>query len=310
MSESGSDLALDRGPRRLGLSGLEVGPIAYGMWRFAGTDVATARAKVEAALAAGMTLFDTADIYGIDDGLPIGASEELFGRMLEDAPALRRRMVIATKCGIVPGVPYDSGRAHIVASCEASLRRLRTDVIDVFQIHRPDLLAHPGEVAEALADLRQAGKIREIGVSNYSASQFEALQAHLGVDIVTHQPEFSAAAIAPVSNGVLDQCMARGVTPLAWSPLAGGRLMLDAGEAPTRELADVIVGLDRLARDHGTSRTAVALAWIMAHPSRPIPIIGSQTPVRIADAMAALDVTLTRRQWYGIYEAALGQPLP
>lgn len=305
-----SDLTLESGPRRLGLSGLQVGPIAYGMWRFAGTDVATARAKVDAALEAGMTLFDTADIYGLDDGLPVGASEELFGRVLKEAPDLRGRMVIATKCGIVPGTPYNSSAAHIKASCEESLARLNADTIDLFQIHRPDLLAHPAEVAEALADLRQEGKIREIGVSNHTANQFEALQAHLGVAIATHQPEFSAIAIGPVTDGVLDQCMARGVTPLAWSPLAGGRLMLEANEAATTQLADVITRLDKLAAAHGTTRTAIALAWIMAHPSRPIPIVGSQTPVRIKDATAALGVALSRADWYGVYEAALGTPLP
>ena len=305
-----SDLPLETGPRRLGLSGLEVGPIAYGMWRFAGTDETAAHAKVDAALEAGMTLFDTADIYGLDDGLPMGASEELLGRVLKAAPQLRRHMVIATKCGIVPGTPYNSSAGHIKASCEASLARMNTEIIDLFQIHRPDLLAHPAEVAEALADLRQEGKIREIGVSNHTASQFQALQDHLGVAIATHQPEFSALTIAPVTDGVLDQCMAKGVTPLAWSPLAGGRLMLDAGEASTRELADVITRLDALAHTHAASRTAIALAWIMAHPSRPIPIVGSQTPVRIRDAAAALGVRLSRKEWYGVYEAALGAPLP
>lgn len=304
------DLAIDPGPRRLGLSGLEAGPIAYGMWRFAGADVATARARIEAALAAGMTLFDTADIYGIDDGLPVGAAEELFGAVLADAPHLREQMVIATKCGIVPGVPYDSSPSHIKQACEASLRRLRIETIDLYQIHRPDLLAHPAEVAEALADLRQAGKIREIGVSNYTAAQTVALQRHLGIAIATHQPEFSALTIAPVSDGVFDLCMAETITPLAWSPLAGGRLMVDPGEAETTRQADVITCLEDIARARALSRATVALAWVMAHPARPIPIIGSRTPLRIAEAAAALDVVLTRREWYRVYEAALGCPLP
>ncbi len=305
-----SDLVIGKQPRQLGQSNLKVAPIAYGMWRFAGTGVADARAKIEAALEAGMTLFDTADIYGLDDGLPAGASEELFGKVLKEAPALRDRMVIATKCGIVPPTPYDSSPAHIRASCDASLRRMNIDTLDLFQVHRPDLLTHPADVAETLMALRSEGKIREIGLSNHTASQIRALQSLLEAPIATQQPEFSAACIDPVTDGVFDLCMSWNMTPLAWSPLAGGRLMLDPGQAATPELADTIAALDEIAGNHGIPRAVAALAWVLAHPSRPIPIIGSQTPARIAEAMAALDVTLTRTEWYKVYQAALGQPLP
>jgi len=305
-----SDLAIARSNRRLGQSGLKVAPIAYGMWRYAGTDVADATRKVEIALDAGMTLFDTADVYGLDSDMHFGAAEELFGEVLAARPALRDRMVIASKGGIIPGTPYDSSAAYLRKACEASLRRLKIDVIDLYQIHRPDMLSHPAEVAETLTALRTEGKIREIGLSNHTSAQIRALQAHLDVPLATQQPEFSAIAVEPVTNGVLDLCMETGMTPLAWSPLAGGRLMLEANEAATPELADVIITLDRLAKERGVSRTAIALAFVLAHPSAPIPIIGSQTPVRIAEAMSALDVTLTRADWYAIYEAATGQPLP
>ena len=297
------------GPRRLGKTDLVVGPLAYGLWRFAGGSVAAARAKVEAALEVGMTLLDNADIYGDE-----GASESLLGRVFAEAPELRERTLVATKCGIVPGVPYDSSAEHIKSACEASLRRLGIECIDLFQIHRPDWLSHPSEVAEALAELRQAGRIREVGVSNYSAEQFEALQAHLPFAVATHQPEWSAICLDPLRDGVADQCMRRGVTPLAWSPLAGGELGLAREEARGRpggvRLAAVIETLDRLASREGVSRAAVALAFVGVHPSGPIPIVGSQRVERIRDAATALQVRMSRSDWYAVVEAARGSPLP
>lgn len=302
-------LPIDTGPRRLGASDLEVAPLAYGCWRFAGTDVAAARAKIEAALDAGMTLFDHADIYGDD-----GAAEALFGAVLQEAPALRDQMTIATKCGIVPGLPYDSRAAHIRASCKASLRRLNVDVIDLYQIHRVDWLTHPAEVAAALAELREAGTIREVGVSNHSPAQFDALQAHLPFPIVTHQPELSAWCLGPLRDGVLDQCMRHGVTPLAWSPMAGGLLGLTAeaahAEKTERRLFDLLQCLDDLATRECVSRMAVALAFLLAHPAGIIPIVGTQQPARIRESTDAFRVTLTRADWYAIVEASQGAPLP
>ncbi len=297
------------GPRRLGKTDLAVGPLSYGMWRFAGTGVAEARAKLEAALDAGLTLLDTADIYGED-----GASEALLGRVFADAPVLRERAVLATKCGIVAGVPYDSSPRWIRQACEASLRRLRVDRIDLYQIHRPDWLAHPEAVAGALADLRQSGKVREVGVSNYSAAQFDALQAYLPFAIATHQPELSVACLDALRDGVLDQCQRLGVTPLAWSPLAGGALALPAEEAALRpggaRLAALIRALDALAAAKGTGRVAVALAFLLVHPAGIIPIVGTQRPERIREATAALSVGLTRPEWYRLVEASLGERLP
>ena len=204
---------VDAGARRLGGS-LVVGPLAYGCWRFAGTDVSTARAKIEAALDAGMTLVDTADIYGYGaEGF--GAAEELLGEVLRDAPHLRDRMVLATKGGIRPPVPYDSSPEYLRRALDESLRRLGVDVIDLWQIHRPDLLAHPEHVAAALVGMRHSGKVREIGVSNYSAAQFDALQGFVDFPLVTHQPEFSVWHLDPIDDGVFDQCMARDVRPLA-----------------------------------------------------------------------------------------------
>lgn len=269
-----------------------------------GDDVAGARAQVETALDHGMTLIDTADIYGIDAGSGFGGAEDLLGRVLADAPELRDRMVLATKGGIVPGVPYDSSPASLRAACEASLRRLRVDVIDLYQVHRPDLLAHPAEVAEVLAGLRSSGVVREVGVSNHTPAQVAALRAHLGdVPLVTTQPELSLLHLDPVDDGTLDDAMAHGLTPLAWSPLAGGRL----ATGDVRE--GLATALDSLAERKSTTRTAVALAWVMAHPSGPIPIIGTQRPERIREAAAALDVALSRADWYSLVAAA-GRDLP
>ena len=300
-------------PRRLGQSDLYAYPIAYGCWRFAGTDVDTAARKIEVALDAGITLFDHADIYGGD-----GAAEELFGRALAARPALRARMLVATKCGITPGVPYDSSSAQILRCAEASLRRLRVDVIDLYQIHRPDLLAHPEEVAGALVELRTAGKIREVGVSNFTAARFSALQAYLPFPIATNQPELSPLFLEPFDNGILDQCMQLQVTPLAWSPMAGGRLGMPADEARALEgvdaagvrLANTIDVLDDLAARDGVDRAAVVLAFLLAHPARPIPIIGTQREERIREAARAFDVKLTRGDWYRIFEAGFGESLP
>jgi predicted oxidoreductase len=296
--------------RPLGQSSLKVGPIAYGLWRFVGNDVPAARGRIEAALEAGMNLIDVAAVYGLDwGGQAFGESEDLLGRVIAATPGLRARMVLATKFGIIPGIPYDSSAEAVIRSCEASLKRLRTQVIDLFQVHRPDVLTHPEELAGALTRLREAGKIREAGVSNYTTGQTRLLQRHLGFPLATLQPEFSALAVEPAFDGVLDLAMEARMTPLAWSPLGGGRLAdgVDAADPATRR---VNAKLDELAASHGTTRSAMALAFILRHPARPIPIMGTQSIERIAAATAALTINLTRAEWYSIVVAARGVPLP
>jgi predicted oxidoreductase len=295
---------------RLGQSALEVGPIAYGLWRFVGNDDKAARARIETALDAGMTLIDVAAVYGLDwGGTAFGESETLLGKVFADAPALRKRTVLATKFGIVPGVPYDSSPTAIVSSCEGSLTRLKTDTIDLFQVHRPDVLTHPAELGQALTTLRTQGKIREVGVSNYSARQTLLLQQFLNFPIATLQPEFSALNPEAAFDGVLDFAMSRTMTPLAWSPLAGGKLA-DGVSSADPAARRVAAKLDELATLYGTTRVTMALAFVMRHPSSPIPIIGTQNPDRIAAANGALRVHLTRADWYSLVVAAQGKPLP
>jgi aryl-alcohol dehydrogenase-like predicted oxidoreductase len=310
-------LPISRAPRPLGRTSIRVFPIAFGCWRLVGEDVKKARRSVETALECGMDLFDTADIYGYDHGGGgLGQSEELLGKVLAETPALRGRMVLATKGGIVARVPYDSSARHLDAACEASLTRLGVDHVDLYQIHRPDVLAHPEETAGALARLREAGKIREVGVSNYTAAQFDALQRFLPFPIATHQPELSCVTIAPIDDGLLDQCIRERVTPLAWSPLAGGRLGLSAEDAEASgapdaaRLAAVIRALDKIAAKKGCSRAALALAFLLAHPAGVVPIVGTQQPARLLECAGAAEIALERWEWYRIFAAARGAPLP
>lgn len=286
---------------------IEVAPLAWGMWRFDGTALAPADRLVRTALDNGITLLDTADIYGVGGSGGFGAAEALLGRLLEADPSLRRRFVLASKGGIVPGTPYDSSPDYLISACEASLRRLRTDVIDLYQIHRPDVLAHPSAVAAALVRLRDAGKIRAAGVSNYSAAQSAALQAFLPFPLATQQPEFSALHLGPLVDGVLDHAMQNRLAVLAWSPLGGGRL---AGQGTDARSRAVITALDQIAARTGAPRTAVALAWVLAHPSRPVAILGTQNPARIVESLQALEVQLTRTEWYAVFTASRQEPLP
>lgn len=283
-----------------------VGPIGFGQWRYTNEDLGVAQGLLETALDAGMNLIDTADVYGFDwGGTGFGQVEEILGRVLASSPGLRARMVLATKGGIAPPTPYDSSPKYLRSACEASLTRLNTDVIDLYQIHRPDMFTHPADVAITLNALRDEGKIREVGVSNHSPSEVAALQAHLEFPIASNQPEFSAVTLDPMRDGTLDQCMELMITPVAWSPLAGGSLA--TGNGLRSELLTV---LDSLAKREGVDRSHIALAFVLAHPSAPIAIIGSQNAARITASTAALAVTLTRTDVYQIVQASQGAPLP
>jgi predicted oxidoreductase len=311
--------------QRLGRSGLEVSRLAYGCWRIAGTmDPALVTgereqagvAAVRAAYECGFTFFDLADIYCQ------GRCEEIFGKVLREVSGMRGRVVVATKCGIrFKGEPegeapyrYDSTAAHIQASCEASLRRLGIEAIDLFMLHRPDWLTAPEEVAAAFSRLKEQGKVREFGVSNFRPSQVAMLQRACPMPLVVNQVEIHILQLESFSDGTLDQCLTEGMTPMAWSPLAGGRLvdpnpidLHSPGHALRIRVREV---MDQVARELGVTRTGVALAWLMKHPVGIVPIIGSTHPDRVRESVAALGIELTREQWYRILEAAVGQRLP
>jgi len=287
--------------RLLGKSGILVSPIAWGMWRLRGDDIAGARTLIEAALDSGITLFDTADIYGFDGTSGFGDAEAALGRVLGEAPELRAHMVVATKGGIIPGVPYDSSPGYLDRALDASLRRLGVDQVDLWQVHRPDLLAHPQELAATLEKMIASGKALAIGVSNFTPAQVAALESFLTVPLASTQPEFSPLHTDPLWDGTLDLAMTRGHAVLAWSPLGGGRLGQDG---PVAAL------LENKGAQYGVSAAAATYAWLMAHPARVIPIVGSQRVERIREARDAFKVEWSRVEWYEVLQASMGKKLP
>jgi predicted oxidoreductase len=309
----------------IGKSGLRSSRLSYGCMRIAGTwNVSEidaqkrdrARAAVLAAFEAGYTLFDHADIYCHT------MCEKLFGNIVRDTPSIRRsEYVVATKCGIrfpdePPGTPhrFDFSKEHILASCEGSLNRLGVETIDIYQLHRPDLLMNPPEIVEAFDMLRQQGKVRYFGVSNFSPSFVTALQSALPYPLIVNQVEIHLGRLDCFYDGTLDQCMAENITPLSWSPLGGG--WLGAGgtvreKHPRREhLLKIQQQVDEMAKKYGVSRTVIALAWLLKLASGTIPIVGSVNPQNIREAMRADEVELTREDWYRLLVAARGEPLP
>jgi predicted oxidoreductase len=309
----------------IGNSSLACSRLAYGCWRIAGTwnpaevkpeAQASGRRAVLAAYEAGYTLFDHADIYCE------GMAEKIFGQALKEEPAMRDRILIATKCGIrksgepKPDSPYrfDFSGEHIISSCEQSLRRLGVDRIDIYQLHRPDYLMSPEEIAAVFGRLKQEGKVREFGVSNFRPSQLAALQKACPMRLIMNQVEISLANLTAFEDGTLDQCLGDKITPMAWSPLAGGQLADGANRLlPSQQayrIKPLVAALDLLAKGHGVSRTALALAWLMKHPSGIVPIIGSTNPVRIREACKAAELDLSREDWYRLLEAARGEKLP
>lgn len=292
----------------LGSNGPEIGRIAYGCWRLDGDAVKIARENVEAALEHGLTLIDTADIYGFGTEAGFGSAEDVLGKVLQDAPGLRDQMVLATKGGIIPPRPYDSSYDYLMDAMDASLKRLRVDFVDLYQIHRPDLTEPFSEAARALNDMVRQGKAKHIGVSNFTTSQMRAIQAHLDAPLVSTQPEFSALEQSPITDGTLDWCSETGAACLAWSPLAGGALA--TGKGDYKRLTDVLAVIDRLAETHSATRTQIALAFTLKHQANVVPIIGTQKPERIKDAAGAVHIDFSARDFYDVVEACRGEAMP
>lgn len=281
--------------------------LAYGFWRWHEKERADAIAMLAQVREAGIDHLDTADVYGGEHGF--GSSERLLGAIRAQAPALLEGAILATKVGIEPGAPYNSSRSYLTAACEASLKRLGCERVDLLYIHRPDLLTHPEELAGTLDALLRAGKIGAVGVSNFTTAQVAALARYLENPVAVHQIEFSAAHLEPVFDGTLDQAMERGIAIAAWSPLAGGRLG-DHGGAKDTRLVLVREALAAIAEREGVSTVAVALAFVARHPAQATPILGTKTPSRLAEALAARRFTLTRRDWYSLAEAWRGERMP
>ena len=309
----------------LGVSSLRSSRLAYGCWRVAGTwdpSKVTAESRaaghraIIAAYEAGYTLFDNADIYCG------GEAERILGEVLDQVSGMRSRVLIATKCGIRPaGTPhpqapqrYDFSKEHIVDSCEQSLKRLRVEAIDLYMLHRPDYLADPHEIAAAFSDLKSSGKVRYFGVSNFRPTLVTALQVACPMPLVVHQVEISLAKVDAFTDGTLDQCLIEKITPMAWSPLAagliGGRAHDLLPSQKTYRVESFLPAIDAVAKERGASRTAVALAWLLKHPSGIQPVVGSVNPDRIRQAAKADELDLSREEWYRLLLAARGEPLP
>ena len=288
---------------------MKLSPIAAGLWRLHQWDLDTPGLVnwIEQALALGITSFDHADIYGDY------TVEAQFGQALAAAAGLRNRLQIVTKCGIklvsgrrpAHGIKsYDSSRAHLVASVESSLKALQTDHIDVLLLHRPDLLLDPDELAETLRRLLAAGKVLHFGVSNHTPGQVAMLRKRHPV--ATHQFEFSPLQMKALADGTLEQCVDLGMQPMVWSPLGGGRLFSGQDEQPRR----VRGVLAELGAAHGTAAATVAYAWLLRHPSRPIPVTGTGRIEGLREAAAALSLRLSAEDWYRVWQASIGYEVP
>lgn len=304
----------------IGKSDLKSTRLIYGCMRTVGTwdpkDVnadrkAMAKAALTAAWEAGYNHFDHADIYCR------GACEEVFGEWMRENSVPRDQLIITTKCGIRWGgdpdtdAPhrYDFSKKHILRSCEMSLKRLGVETIDIYLLHRPDVLMDPIEVADAFNQLKSHGKVRHFGVSNFTNAQLEDLQSALEEPLVCNQIELHPGRLSPIEDGTLNTLRRLHVTPTAWSPVGGGAY----GDSPLSDDENkrrIQEALDAEAKAHGVSRTVITLAWLLKLPSGVMPIVGTVKPDRIKDAVAADSLDLSREAWYRIYLAARGKKLP
>ncbi|MEM9318492.1 MAG: aldo/keto reductase [Pseudomonadota bacterium] len=289
---------------RVNLGPISVSRLVYGMWRLgddADTSPAHIHAKIDACLAQGITTMDQADIYG-DYG-----AEALFGATIKASPGLRDKLEIVTKCDIIAPIGkhsdarvkyYDTRPAHIHASVAASLKNMQIDVIDLLLIHRPDPLMDHHETGACLDGLVAEGKVRAVGVSNFRPWDIELLQSAMKTPIVTNQIELSVLSHEPFVNGDLAYLQEHGLAPMAWSPLAGGAVF---GATAVRTV------LDRIATAQGVALEAVAVAWLLAHPARIVPVLGTNNLARIGQIDHALRIELSREDWFEVYTAALGR---
>ena len=290
---------------RITVGNVSMSRLVYGMWRL-GDDTDTSpnhvAAKIEACLAQGITTFDQADIYG---GY---TAEGILGAALRQAPSLRAKMEIITKCDIVAPVGrhaaarvkhYDTSSEHITASVDASLRDMAIDTIDLLLIHRPDPLMDHFDTGAALDNLVAAGKVRAVGVSNFRPWDVRLLQSAMKTRLAANQIELSLMAHDGFTNGDVAFHQEQGQPIMAWSPLAGGRLLAEA-DGPLR------TRLMEIGRDYGTDWSAVAVAWLLRHPARILPVMGTNSLDRIASISDAMKVKIDRVTWFELYSLALG----
>lgn len=300
----------------LGNGKLEVPQIGLGCMRITGLGTKQAvRELIDNAMDQGINFFDHADIYAN------GEAESIFGEAID--PTLREKVIIQTKCAIRPGICYDFSRKHILESVEGSLKRLKTDHIDLLLLHRPDTLMEPEEVADAFDTLERQGKVRYFGVSNQNSAQIELLNHYCGNKIIVNQLQLSIAHCDIIDSGfnvnihndaginrdggILEYCRLKGITIQAWSPFQYG--MFEGVFLGSEKFPKLNRLIDELAEKYHVTNNAIAIAWILRHPAKIQTIVGSTNRQRIRDISQASDVVLTREEWYSLYMAA-GKQLP
>jgi predicted oxidoreductase len=285
--------------------------LVQGYWRMAqwGMNTQQHLAFIKKHVELGISTVDHAPVYGDP------SCESLFGHALKLDPSLREKIEIISKCGIYPKQSssgnqvghYDCRKDSILSSVDGSLKRLGVEHLDVLLIHRPDYLMDADEVAEAFTALKQSGKVRYFGVSNFTTSQFSLLQSRLDSSLITNQVELNPVNLAGLDNGTLEQLQQLEVRPMAWSCLAGGKIFSEQSERATRLRKTLI----ELANELGaTSIDQVIYAWVMRMPAKPVTILGSGNSSRLASAVEALDLSLSQEQWYRVWVASKGHAVP
>jgi predicted oxidoreductase len=298
---------------RLAPNGPEFSRLVYGTWRILDDPTPTAQElnrRIHRCMELGMTTIDTAEIYGVYE------VEEALGKAIALSPGLRDKLEIVTKAGIyIPckfhpdrhTAHYNAAGARMVKSLEKSLRFLQTDRVELQLVHRPDWLTSADDTASGLNQLLRDGKIRNAGVSNYNVHQFDLLNSRMEHPLVTNQLEFHLLQMEPIYDGTFTQCEKLGLSPMAWSPMSQGRIFDPNNEAAQR----LKVAAEKMApRYNGATLEQLAYAWILAHPSQPLPILGTNRVERIESATKSADIKLEREDWYALWEAAQGRQIP
>ena len=301
----------------LGKSGLSVPTIAVGCMRINKLTEKEAADFVQTALEQGANFFDHADIYGR------GECEKIFSKAVEMCPSVREKILLQSKCGIVPGKMFDFSKEHILSSVDGILQRLGTEYLDVLLLHRPDALVEPEEVAEAFSALKQAGKVRHFGVSNQNPMQMQLLEKYMQMPIVANQLQLSITNATMISAGinvnmenapavnrdgsVLDFCRLNDITIQPWSPFQYG--FFEGVFIGSDKYPELNAKLTEFAQKYAVSETTIVMAWLLRHPAKFMPITGTMNKQRLSDCIRATEITLTREEWYEIYKSA-GNVLP
>ncbi len=290
---------------------LTVSRVAWGFWRWLdwGISLDELEALVAEVMKLGITTFDHADGYGN------GEAEKAFGYVLKKRPQLRDQIQLITKCTLVypdadKGIRikyYDTSEKHIIESVEQSLRRMNTDYIDLLLLHRPDPFINCAEVASAFEKLEASGKVREFGVSNYKAADFDVLQSFCKKPLVTNQIEASVLAHENFDDRTILHAQSKGIHPIFWSPLAGGRIFTGEDDTARRVRNELEIVREEIGAE---SIDEVALAWLFSHPVEPITITGACELPFIKKPVSALKYRLTRQQWFAIWIAETGHKVP